>query len=468
MPAITLVPLDDRPCCLVFPQRIAALAGAQVHVPPREWLGRFQEPGQVERLLDWLEQQPEPWLVSLDMVIFGGLVASRRPDLSLEQALHRFKRFEKMAEGRQVLAFQSILRAAPTQSTAEEVVVAQQLVELGVVSVRAQSGDARAARRVAELEALLSPQVVASYHQLRERNYSLNQLALLWSVRTGQPLLLGIDDSKSTGWNVLEARELQERIDAEGANAWVAPGTDESALLLLARWLGPHPVRPVWHGSSQVVGLYEDRSLAEVLAAQARAAGIELRDDAERTLFLWAPDEAQQEAGEAARYALPDDVLGTLETLLERGPVALADLRYANGGDPTLMQALLDAGLAARLTAYAGWNTAGNALGTALAAAALAPGEEAARRRFLLERLGDDLLYQATARARLRSALGHAGLTLTEAEHARMGRALQDEMEPALQRLAAQLGWAEAGWTLQLPWRRLFEVEMEATGSPAA
>jgi len=434
-------------------------------------LGRFHEPGQVDRLLEWLGEQPEPWLVSLDMLIFGGLVASRRYDLTLDQALERFSRFEKLAEGRQVLAFQSILRAAPTQANAAEVEVAEQLVELGAVSVLAQSGDARAARRVAELEGLLSPAVVASYHELRERNYSLNQLALLWSMRTGQPLLLGMDDSKTRGWNVLEARELEERIEAEGANAWVAPGTDESALLLLARWLGPHPVRPVWRGSRQVVGLYEDRSLEEVLAAQARAAGIELRDDAERTLYLWAPEESQQEAGEAGSYVLAADVVDSLQRELERGPVALADLRYANGGDPTLMQAVLDAGLAARLTAYAGWNTAGNTLGTALSAltvAGVGPAADEERRRFLLERCGDDLLYQGRVRARLRASLGHAGLSLTDDEHIRMCEALRNEMDPHLQRLAAQLGWPQARWSLQLPWRRLFELEMEATGSPPA
>lgn len=462
--SITLLPLDDRPCCLVFPRRIAALAGAQVNVPPREWLGRFHEAGQVDRLLSWLEEQPEPWLVSLDMAIFGGLVASRRPLLPLAQALERFERFERMAEGREVLAFQSILRAAPTQSTPDEVAVAEKLVELGAVSVRAQSGDARAARRVAELEALLSPGVVASYHEVRERNYSLNQLALRWSVRTGQPLLLGIDDSKTTGWNVLEARELQERIDAEGANAWVAPGTDESALLLLARWLGPQAVRPLWKGSPAVVGRYEDRSLQEVLEAQARAAGVELREDAERTLFLWAPDEVQREAADAVAYELSPEVQTTLAEALARGPVALADLRYANGGDLTLMQALLEGGQAARLTAYAGWNTAGNTLGTALAALAVARPDSPERGRFLLERLADDLVYQGRVRARLRESLGHAGLSLTSAEQAAMQEALPREMATAL----GQLGLPQAGWSVTLPWDRLFEVELEATGSPPA
>ncbi len=464
MRSITLLPLDDRPCCLVFPQRIAAMAGAQVNVPPREWLGRFHEAGQVDRLLAWLEEQPEPWLVSLDMAVFGGLVASRRPDLTLEQALERFEHFERIAEGREVLAFQSILRAAPTQSTPEEVTLAEKLVELGVVSVKAQSGDARAARRVAELEALLSPGVVAAYHGLRERNYSLNQLAVRWSVRTGQAVLLGIDDSKTSGWNVLEARELQARIVAEGANAWVAPGTDESALLLLARWLGPQPVRPLWWGSPDVVGRYEDRSLQEVLAAQARAAGVELREDAGRTLFLWAPEEVQREAAEAQAYELPAEALPSLAEALDAGPVALADLRYANGGDLTLMQAVLEKGLGARLTAYTGWNTAGNTLGTALAALAVADPASPERPRFLLERLADDLLYQGHVRARLRAALGHAGLALTPAEQALMQAALAREMETALQRV----GLPETGWRLALPWSRLFEVEMEATGSPTA
>ncbi len=52
-------------------------------------------------------------------------------------------------------------------------------------------------------------------------------------------------------------------------------------------------------------------------------------------------------------------------------PIALADVAFVNGADLFLGRQLIQTGLAPRLLAYAGWNTAGNTLGTVLAHAVL-------------------------------------------------------------------------------------------------
>ena len=79
------VPLDDRPCCLDFPARLAP-----VLLPPVELLGRFQQPGRGAELVEWLAiQDVAGAVVSLDMVAWGVLVASRHPASDLQQALRQ-------------------------------------------------------------------------------------------------------------------------------------------------------------------------------------------------------------------------------------------------------------------------------------------------------------------------------------------------------------------------------------------
>lgn len=78
---VLLVPLDDRPPSLQWPVRLGAIAGATVVTPPREMLGRFTTPGRPGAIIEWLRGQDlasfDAAIVSLDMLVYGGLVASR-------------------------------------------------------------------------------------------------------------------------------------------------------------------------------------------------------------------------------------------------------------------------------------------------------------------------------------------------------------------------------------------------------
>src|SRR5690625_7129093 len=47
--------------------------------------------------------------------------------------------------------------------------------------------------------------------------------------------------------------------------------------------------------------------------------------------------------------------------------IAIADIAYANGADPVMVPQLLQAFEPHELAGYAGWNTAGNTIGTVVA-----------------------------------------------------------------------------------------------------
>jgi hypothetical protein len=134
--------------------------------------------------------------------------------------------------------------------------------------------------------------------------------------------------------------------------------------------------------------------------------------------------------------------------------------------------------LAPRLAAYAGWNTAGNTLGTVLAQAVLSilmqrgagtNDQQAAQVAFLFRRYLDDYYYQAVERTHLvyedLPALGLAPSMerLPEAWLAVVEERLQRRLSAAggeLRNLFVQAGLARDVRVdnIHLPWQRLFEV----------
>mgnify|MGYP000539567683 FL=1 len=160
--------------------------------------------------------------------------------------------------------------------------------------------------------------------------------------------------------------------------------------------------------------------------------------------------------------------MNTLESALDQGDsCVVADLAFANGGDLSLVEALLERGLASRLTGYSAWNTAGNTLGTALANLTLFPDEptaeeERARKILLWERLADDAFYQSRYRFRLKKELG-PGLTLAGDDLQRAHDLLTVEFHKFAEDLWSELFPDEPPqpFTVKLPWGRLFEVSIE-------
>ncbi len=489
---LALIPLDDRPCCRLFPTRLAEMAGHHLQTPPRPLLGKYLDPGDPGRLMDWLEtllkrrqEPPTGLLLSLDMLVWGGLVASRRLDPPADSSLKNLKRLAILSQRRPTWAFMSLMRTAPTQTSLEEVEQATRLTELALWMSRQARDLPGASEKVQALRQGIPASWVDRYLQARRRNLALNLTALRRAVECDwRHLLLGIDDSRTEGLNVLEAARLEAAIGELNAPATVAPGTDEMALLMLVRALAQGTELSV-HFSKRSdlnrVTRYEDRSLSGLVQAHAQAAGIELSERATRQLWVYGPRGEQQEASgqgllrrrsrRAARFV--EALSGALD---EGACVAVADVARANGADLALVEELLRAGVFPRLAGYAGWNTAGNTLGTALACAALAPARptpatESARLSFLLERLADDVLFQAELRQEVSAPLGGSfvhleGTRLEETREKvqellgeRVVHLFEKHFEPTLfeghRPHLTQVA-------VDLPWPRTFEVEVQA------
>lgn len=570
MRPIVFLPLDDRPCCWQFPQRLAQIAQVDLLLPTRAlWCGEDKrQPERAnpegEKLLAWFKDalasgsaanrdgaEAPCLLAAVDALLYGGLVASRRPRPPY-MAAPLLQRLLAELPGYSLYLFSVIMRVAPTQYTAAEVEGALRLTKLSqqfaqeleqhyaaaahsagavahtegapVVAAVSQVAAAKIAhteksyrelnirRRAAEAQVLsarnwsdlyqLSPVFWQQYLGFRRRKDEINELLLeAWTKRAqteacgGGFLALCLDDSKTSGLNLWEAKFLQERLNS-CSSASVGVGTDETAMLLLARAVCGHSsLEIVWPyaGAEEQVGRYEGKNLAQVLASQAQWLNAVLLPEGQSgpgsavpQIFVYAPWQSQLEACSQAegKSDLPEPLWSAWQqkvaASLEAGKqVYIADLAYANGGSRQLVSWLIQSGAVAKIAGYSAWNTLGNALGTILAWAALAswrracpkfkasPAEQARlekeQRRFLLERLLDDYFYQTLIRPQLSAKVGGAFVLLGKEQQL----ALESEILAQEKSYLAQLvqAWPEKKLSpslkVELPWHRLFEVGLE-------
>ena len=502
---IALVPLDDRPVSLQYPQMMAGLAHAEVVAPPIEWLGRFTTPGDTAAVARWLREQDwrhiDALIVSIDMLVYGGLVASRVHGIDEVAALARLSvlREVKRANPRlPVHGFSTIMRLAPTADGRNEA-YREQLARWAEISADTRPGEET--QELAALVAAIPQAALDDYRRARARNSRVN-LAAVQMVADGivDFLIVSQDDAKPRGVHLNDRRAVTNAASGHDlvGRVGVQPGADEVAMLLLARAVlqarGLQPTVRVTYSSEHartMVAPFEDRQLHETVSFQLVSAGAgeaRLDDEPFLDMFVFA---SRHDVDAPARFA------SRIVTAVNEGArVIVADVDPkgdVQGGSAAFTEPLLAAKVFPKLYGYASWNTAGNTIGTAIphgllawAGAVLATRCTSpawttlarARVTFMLHRLVNDYAYQGVLRPAINADLRRSGRTsLWLASHApEVASRIRERIAPELAAyatmftagvfvppaprptdVAVQVG-APRDLDVRLPWDRTFEA----------
>jgi Protein of unknown function (DUF4127) len=489
------VPVDARPAVRQHVVDLMAAGGWQLDVPPLDMLGHLREPAARDALRDWVMQhaaQASGFVLSLDMLVYGGLVPSRfmpEPLPLLVARLALLDELKALYPDKLLYAFAATMRLSNSKVADEEKPYwAEHGEDLWAWSFHsdraAQRGQAQDQAAAQAAMARVPQAIRDDYLATRARNHAVN-LATLAAVQQGliDRLVLPQDDTAEFGFNVAERRTLQAAVAEAGLQARVKiyPGADEVLHTLCA-----HQVMQLQGQRLRVAisahqperyaalrPLYEDRPLADSIPSQIEAVGAELvMDVATADVVLAVHTQGTAQGDWAMQRPLPEPGginaawLAQLAALVAAGRnVAVADLAYANGGDPWLVQALMQALPLRELGAYAGWNTAGNTLGSALAQALLAHGQRdsAAHRHNLALRLVEDMGWQAMWRQTVRLAMPSDGALDAQALRQQVAALVLPQANAWLAPL--RLGWHVA--EVQLPWQRTFEIGLTLAQDPA-
>lgn len=498
---LLLLPLDDRPVNWQFPPLLARMAGETLLTPPHALLGNFLRAGQTGLLADWLAEKAEQAsaaIISLDMLAYGGLVASRTAQCDRQAALAQLQLLPEIKARHphlRISAFNVIMRLTITGADAVTREAGRDIFRYSIIRDQYQRlGDDSVAAELNQLEARIPAPLLAEYLQARQRNHAVNCEALeLLAAGVIDFLAMVQEDTAPCGLHVAEQEALQQLADERSVaiRYQCYPGTDEAAMTLLARELvaqhGAHFSLAIHHrdaAAAQQPALFEDIPLAATVIRHLAAANVTADDNAASVLAVQTFQPPQPDLFELPALPTPSWecalasyplLPATSKIAVISAPLAIADVAYCNGADPQLVNILCANGRYCNLLSYAGWNTAGNTLGTSIAMAtmrqlALLHGDNdvlnAAYQQALFTRLLDDALYQPVVRgwamARVEE-FGASPLNLKE-----MAPAVEVWVNDAMQNLWCEIRAAYPAlsaiarpFSIRLPWGRLFEIAIE-------
>lgn len=479
-PGISLLPLDERPVNTVLVADVAAIAGVELTTPPADALPRFREPADPAAVADWLHARAargDDLVIALDTLVHGGLIPARTDALEPAAALARLAVLRDLrlaGPERTIAAVALVMRATDSYSPVEEPVYwadhGREIHRLGAAVHRQWLGEDA---RVPELPATIRDDYSA--RRLRNHIALLASLELAWSGVV-DPLVITADDTAQFSAGSAEQEMLAYWQRLRGTDVPVYPGADETGAVLVARVIAQRAGLPIRvrvtvgdQSGLELIPSYENVPLRVSVQRQLVAVGATPVDDSpDLSLVVHTPDPAGGDHFGGTAVSDPEATMRTAdavdEALAAGAPVALADVRFGNGGDPALIAELARRGSLERLAAYAGWNTAGNALGSTLAlGVAAAVGDRrgtrdlTARRRALQRRLLDDVAYQAIVRAGVTERLGRID-PVPSTETALEEERIAEELPRAARSLGIRV--PDPPPVPRLPWSRSFEIDL--------
>ncbi len=506
---VLLVPLDSRPPCTQFVEQLGRLAGIRLVLPPPELLDKYRTPADRAGLRDWLRDKAptaDAAIVSVDMLLHGGLLASRLGEgtpADAEAALGVLAELHRNNPRLKIYAF-SIIPRLLVADNADSARYQKKMLEYSVLKDEVLTFENPLDRdKLERVSAQVPAAVVNRYLSLYEANTQLNfRLVAMAEEGVLAGLVIGQDDGFPFGLpNMVKSRlnyfvshrpVLAERV-------FITRGTDEVALTLLGRVASlaasyrPRVfVRYSHAGAPGTVMPYMPHSVARTVDEKVGLLGGTLVARAEEADFVLFVHVGTARTGPVMLAGAAREV-GELMAAGNR--VGVVDLSEHFFAEETLLPYLIREGVdLTRLIAYAGWNTTSNSVGTAVSQAAVFTaalnrqgGDKAPlalyrhQLEFLTSRMLDDWYYQKDVQPYVNGRLkkynvdpynlgGHlprvdawiSGLMADRADTL-LRQGLAGRSLPVLS--ADGKRYVVNGLTLKsrLPWQRTFEVWLEPT-----
>ncbi len=481
---VGLIPLDERPVNVRYPRMIGAIAGFDVDLPPAEILSHFRQPADCIALADWLRKSAAQWdalIVSISMLAYGGLLPSRITDdplLTVLERLEVLREIKRLQPQLRLYGFDLITRISKNAASVEE---PDHRRESGPLIYRySQQHDAhRWGDGPPPETADLNQTYLHDVLRRRARNHIVNLATLeLLADDVFDLLVISSDDTSEYGFGTREKIWVKEWIDRRGGDERLLmyPGADEVAAALLARAIvverGMQPrffIHYAIEADAERIAPFEDGPVSLTVQRQISAVGgrqVDSAVEADLIVAVNPPAPSNQdffnpafaETDREYRAAALDDFAAQIERWIADGQqVIVCDVAYPNGSDPVLVQTLRRHIKLTDLTAYGGWNTAGNTIGVALAQgiACLRPVDKETAQQFLVHRFVEDHCYMHHVRPTLEATSPRYDDTTVAAMTAKVERGLKAEMA----RLPDLRGWRLRN--VNLPWQRRFEVDFD-------
>lgn len=494
---VIYIPLDERPCNYKYPIQIAEGSSLEIIAPPKDILNNKKVPAKLDKLWRFVEEKIEECsyaVLSLDMLIYGGLLPSRLHELPLEVLLERLERIKRLKENNPKVIFYGfdLIMRVPSYSSAEE--EPNYYEEYGEFIFKISWLKDKLERGVAEEKDkedyekyinYVPKEFQQDYFERRDKNYKVTEHALKM-VAKGIFDFYVIPQDDSALYGVQSQEQGKHRKTIENCNignkVYMYPGADEVGCTLISRIINhsSNKTPKVFVKFSSTLGptiipKYEDRPYLETIKYHIISCGMCLADgsdDADVILMVNTPGTEMTESWcqgnppstNNSHRNLKEFVIAIKEYIKTGKKVALADVAYSNGADLELISLLNSEKILDKLCSYGGWNTNGNTLGTVLSAAVVSV-YNYININFLIYRLIEDCGYQALVRQQVISELPNKGLSYYDFKDKQSWVEMRTKMllEGFVNNNIKQSfeGYDIIINKVDFPWKRMFEVDLE-------
>ena len=501
--SILLLPLDSRPVCSTMVQKLGALAGLNVILPPKACLDNYQTPSDRQKLFPWLQKNQllcDYSIISADNLLHGGLLAARMNTATPSEEDELLKQLRHLPITRQQAIFSVIPRLLVSDQLLPDRWYQYQLMRYSQLADMVRiTGSFALTQELRRTEAKIPAKVLDKYRSRYQQSDRFN-LGLLKLATDDRRITFGQDDASLIGLPHASAVKLQSSIAAQKLQqqAQFTYGADEIASLLLVRYYlqqsNWQPKVYLHYASPKAEGAdmpYMAVCVGAALRNQLQLLGAtEVTTPAAADLICYincGNDDYRPSAKQAQE----------IQQLLNQGyKVALIDSSANFEAEELLLPQLLAHNVQInRLAAYAAWNTFSNSSGTALAQGLLfcgrlrqlqAAGADterlaalyAANLNFTAERILEDYYYQKLVHPPLRQTLEAFGINPVELD-SEDKTATEQYIQGKLSLQAYKLLHDNLGRTpfyqqngqsyylrdlsvgAKLPWARIFEAELQ-------
>ncbi|GMA99283.1 DUF4127 family protein [Pelosinus sp. IPA-1] len=418
---VILLPLDSRPPCTQFVEQLAHMAGIKLLIPEPELLDNYKSLANKQELRIWLTQvskQADAAIISTDMLIHGGLLASRLSSGTTDdtkEVLHLLTRVHQENPQLKMYVF-SIIPRLLIADNKENIIFQKDMLKYSVLKDQVYTFEnAEDIKKIRSVEKQIPDTIINRYTAMYENNSKLNK-TLMDMVESGvlAGLVVGQDDGQPFGIPNINKQQLQYQLLQTPLSAnkvFITRGTDEVALTLLGHivmeFSNEHPKVFVTYSTAdagQITMPFMPHTVAKTVQEKLKIAGaIEVQNTDEADFVLYVHIGNQNTKSDLIPAAKE------VKKLLDQGyKVALVDLTENFNISETLLPILIKQDVAIpKLIAYAGWNTTSNSIGTAVTQACIfskavskptslsnTMGLYKENLEFLTARFLDDLYYQ--------------------------------------------------------------------------
>ena len=428
---IVVLPLDERPCNYNYLQALPLPSEVNLVLPSKSYLSNKKEICDLDRLAKWLidETMDADYLVlSFDTLLYGGIVPSRNHHFSLDGIFKRSNVISKIKELNpkiKIFANELIMRCPSYNSSDEEPDYFEtngyNIFHLGQLIDKKQLNEItlNEEKELKSLKEKLDKNILDDFLNRRKKNLEgiLNNLRY---VKDGliDFFVIPQDDCSEYGFTSMDTRKIKEFIEENNLteNIVMYPGADEIGLTLVSRVLNDYfkyePKIFVFFGSNlgrNAIPMFEDRPVNETIKYHIYAIkGIYVSSISEADICLGINNGSEfidiKDKRVSIVYEKNRNLYSFIDTIkyiinLKKN-VGIADIAFCNEGDKELIKHLDNKNLLFKISAYAGWNTSSNTIGTTLAnlISYFYSKDDIKKDKSLLNRYIEDYIYMGVVR----------------------------------------------------------------------